>query len=80
MLTNTQTTPKKKRPYLYEVDLMRIFFIFGVLLNHTTTTFAAQMASSGWPHLLLNSTHLMIHNGLYVHDWLSVNVKLLPPQ
>lgn len=61
MLTNTQTTPKKKRPYLYEVDLMRIFFIFGVLLNHTTTTFAAQMANSGWPHLLLNSTHLMIH-------------------
>ncbi|MFC6169782.1 acyltransferase [Loigolactobacillus jiayinensis] len=62
MLTEEKTTVKKKRPYLYEVDLMRIFFIFGVLLNHTTTTFAQQMvATSGWPHVLLNSTHLMIH-------------------
>ncbi|MFD0896453.1 acyltransferase [Loigolactobacillus binensis] len=61
-LTNTQVTAKKKRPYLYEVDFMRIFFIFGVLLNHTTTTFAAQMTNAtGWPHLLLLSTHLLIH-------------------
>jgi hypothetical protein len=53
---------KKKRPYLYEVDLMRIIFIFGVLLNHTTTTFMQQMTQeSAWPHLTLMATHLTIH-------------------
>lgn len=60
--TSTQVQKKKKRPYLYEVDLMRIFFIAGVLLNHSTTAFAQQMqASSGWAHMTLLSTHLMIH-------------------
>jgi hypothetical protein len=42
--------------------MMRIIFIFGVLLNHTTTAFAQSMtASSGWPHMLLLATHLSIH-------------------
>lgn len=56
------TGVKKKRKYLYEVDAMRIMFIFGVLLNHTTTAFAQSMTDSkGWAHMLLLSTHLTIH-------------------
>ncbi|MFD1432314.1 acyltransferase [Lacticaseibacillus yichunensis] len=55
-------TPKKKKPYLYEVDMMRIFFIFGVLLNHSTTAFSQQMVNAtGWQHMALLSTHLLIH-------------------
>ncbi|WP_407891819.1 acyltransferase family protein [Lacticaseibacillus sp. N501-2] len=56
------TGQKKKRKYLYEVDAMRIMFIFGVLLNHTTTAFAQSMTNAtGWAHMLLLSTHLTIH-------------------
>lgn len=40
---------------------MRIFFIFGVLLNHSTTVFLHEMSSTGWEHLALLSTHLMLH-------------------
>ncbi len=41
---------------------MRIFFIFGVLLNHTTTAFANRMTdATGWAHMTLVSTHLMLH-------------------
>lgn len=57
-----ETTKKKKRPYLHEVDLMRIIFIFGVLLNHTTTAFSQSMANAaGAPHMTLLATHLLIH-------------------
>lgn len=60
MLSISKT--RKRLPYLYEVDLMRIIFIFGVLLNHTTTTFMNQMSEEyGWAHLGLMSTHLLIH-------------------
>ena len=56
------TGVKKKRKCLYEVDAMHIMFIFGVLLNHTTTAFAQSMTDSkGWAHMLLLSTHLTIH-------------------
>ncbi len=56
------TTTKKTRRYLYEVDAMRIIFIFGVLLNHTTTAFTQSMTdANGWAHMLLLSTHLTIH-------------------
>ncbi|KRN28652.1 Acyltransferase [Lactobacillus selangorensis] len=58
---NTTPTKKKKKPYLYEVDLMRVIFIFGVLLNHTTSAFAGSMGSASWEKTLLNSTHLMLH-------------------
>ena len=51
-----------KKKYLYEVDLMRCFFIFGVLLNHTTSLFSSALGqtstSSG---KFLVSTHLMLH-------------------
>lgn len=41
---------------------MRIIFIFGVLLNHTTTVFTQAMSdATGWAHMTLLSTHLMIH-------------------
>lgn len=53
---------KKKRPHLYGVDFMRIFFICGVLLNHATTTFLTRMADkTGLPYTSLLSTHLMLH-------------------
>ncbi|MFT8726653.1 acyltransferase [Liquorilactobacillus ghanensis] len=51
---------KKKHPYLYEVDLMRCIFIFGVLANHTTSVFIANMTDS-YPRLILLATHLMLH-------------------
>ncbi|WP_225048097.1 acyltransferase [Lacticaseibacillus kribbianus] len=58
----TALPKKKKRKYLHEVDLMRVFFIFGVLLNHTTTAFAGAMADSqGTPFITLHSLHLFIH-------------------
>lgn len=50
-----------KRPYLYEVDLMRVIFIFGVLLNHTTTAFESAMTSSSTSRVFLQATHLMLH-------------------
>lgn len=57
-----ETAPKKKRKYLYEVDIMRIIFIFGVLLNHTTTAFTHAMTdATGWAHTSLLATHLLIH-------------------
>ncbi|MTV81233.1 acyltransferase family protein [Lactobacillus sp. CRM56-3] len=41
---------------------MRIFFICGVLLNHTTTSSLTRMVDkNGWPYMTLISTHLMLH-------------------
>lgn len=54
-------TSTKKRPYLYEVDLMRVIFIGGVLLNHTTTAFTQRLAATSNSHLFLEMTHLMLH-------------------
>ncbi|WP_281165814.1 acyltransferase [Liquorilactobacillus sicerae] len=51
---------KRKHPYLYEVDLMRCIFIFGVLANHTTSAFIANISAS-YPRLILLATHLMLH-------------------
>ncbi|MFD1670752.1 acyltransferase [Agrilactobacillus yilanensis] len=51
----------KKRRYLHEVDLMRVIFIGGVLLNHTTTAFRASMASGTGSKLFLEATHLALH-------------------
>ena len=51
---------RRKHPYLYEIDLMRLIFIAGVLLNHTTTAFQHQ-TSSGLISTGFLATHLMIH-------------------
>jgi hypothetical protein len=52
---------KAKRPYLYEVDLMRIIFIFGVLLNHTTTALERMTVAGSSSQLFFNASHLMLH-------------------
>ncbi len=57
----TSSTNKPKKPYLHEVDLMRNIFIFGVLLNHTTSAFARHMTDGSWSQLLLQATHLILH-------------------
>lgn len=49
------------KKYLHEVDMMRVFFIFGVLLNHTTTAFIQQMSSGGATRTALLGSHLLIH-------------------
>ncbi|WP_243681205.1 acyltransferase family protein [Lacticaseibacillus manihotivorans] len=49
------------KKYLHEVDMMRVFFIFGVLLNHTTTAFIQQMSSGGAARTALLGSHLLIH-------------------
>ena len=41
-----QKMTRHRKPYLYEVDFMRCVFIFGVLLNHTTTAFGTAMNDS----------------------------------
>ncbi|MFT8842468.1 MAG: acyltransferase [Schleiferilactobacillus harbinensis] len=61
-MTETPAPAKKgHRPYLHEVDLMRVIFIGGVLLNHTTTAFQTNMSSTSGQRLGLLATHLMIH-------------------
>ncbi|MQS75964.1 acyltransferase [Lactobacillus halodurans] len=52
---------KKKKKYLYEVDLMRVLFIGGVLLNHTTTAFKNNVGSGSGSELFLEASHLMLH-------------------
>lgn len=52
---------QEKRRYLYEVDLMRCIFIFGVLANHTTSTFTAAAVTNSWAYDFLVSTHLILH-------------------
>ncbi|WP_235809234.1 hypothetical protein [Secundilactobacillus collinoides] len=71
---------KTKRPYLYEVDLMRVIFIFGVLLNHTTTVFMGHIVNTTNSQTFLEATHLILHftrMGLYVHVRLSAYTELL---
>lgn len=38
-----------KKKHLYEVDLMRCFFMFGVVLNHVASTFAAALGNKATP-------------------------------
>ena len=52
---------KKKKKYLYEVDLMRVLFIGGVLLNHTTTAFKNNVGDGSGSQLFIEATHLMLH-------------------
>lgn len=50
-----------KRRYLHEVDLMRVIFIGGVLLNHTTTAFESRLVNTSHSQLILEATHLALH-------------------
>ena len=50
-----------KKKYLYEVDLMRCIFIFGVLANHVTSAFIASLSTNSVPQLVLLMTHLLLH-------------------
>ncbi|MDN2452255.1 acyltransferase [Lactobacillus sp. UCMA15818] len=50
-----------KKKYLYEVDLMRCIFIFGVLANHVTSAFIASLSTNSIPQLVLLMTHLLLH-------------------
>ncbi|WP_225353541.1 acyltransferase family protein [Lacticaseibacillus thailandensis] len=62
--STTQTAsqpPKKKRVYLYEVDLMRVIFIFGVLANHATSTVTTPMTAQSGPWYIMLGTHLILH-------------------
>lgn len=52
---------RKKRRYLHEVDLMRVIFIGGVLLNHTTTAFESRLVDTTKSQLFLEATHLALH-------------------
>ncbi|KRM55785.1 acyltransferase [Lacticaseibacillus sharpeae] len=54
-------TKKRKKPYLYEVDLMRVIFIFGVLANHATSTVTTPMHTDSTPYLVMLATHLILH-------------------
>lgn len=50
-----------KKKHLYEVDLMRRFFMFGVVLNHVASTFAAALGNKATPAgRFLVSTHLIL--------------------
>lgn len=52
---------KKKKRYLHEVDLMRVIFIGGVLMNHTTTAFKSNMTNDSFSQIFLEATHLALH-------------------
>ncbi|KRN27231.1 acyltransferase [Lactobacillus selangorensis] len=57
----TKQISKAKRPYLHEVDFMRLFFIFGVLLNHTINIYIAAMAADSNSAAFLKNIRLMFH-------------------
>lgn len=51
-----------KKKHLYEVDLMRCFFMFGIVLNHVASTFAAALGNKATPAGRFSvSTHLILH-------------------
>lgn len=52
---------KKKKPYLYEVDFLRIIFISGVLLNHVTSMMGGYIVNESWEQEFLDMTHLSLH-------------------
>ena len=55
------TEAKKKKRYLYEVDLMRCIFIFGVLINHVSSLFTNAVSKSSGAYEFFTATHLMPH-------------------
>lgn len=52
---------KASKKHLYEIDLMRIIFIGGVLLTHITTIVTNDVKSNANAYLFMNSTHLIVH-------------------
>ncbi|WP_125979950.1 acyltransferase [Loigolactobacillus iwatensis] len=48
-----------KRRYLYEVDFMRVFFIFGVLTVHTFSLYVLQLSGSAAD--VTNAVHASLH-------------------
>ncbi|WP_212780714.1 acyltransferase [Lactobacillus corticis] len=51
-----------KKKHLYEVDLARCFFMFGVVLNHVTSTFSSALGQTKTKSgNVLVSSHLMLH-------------------
>lgn len=59
--STSQPQKKKKRVYLYEVDLMRVIFIFGVLANHATSAVTTPMTAESAPWYIMLGTHLILH-------------------
>lgn len=67
-----------KKKHLYEVDLMRCFFMFGVVLNHVTSTFAATLGNKATPAgRFLVSTHLILHFPRFGFMFITVLVLFL---
>nr|WP_167549642.1 acyltransferase family protein [Oenococcus oeni] len=50
-----------KRKYLYGVDLMRLLFILGVLIIHTSTVFTYKFQVGSASFLTLGSFHMPMH-------------------
>lgn len=59
--TNVGTPARPQRRYLHEIDFMRVFFTFGVLLNHTVNTFTSAMDSGSAAYTTLRSLRVMFH-------------------
>lgn len=61
-MPTTTSIPTTKKPYLHEVDLMRLFFICGVLFNHTINVFTDAMTSNtDLPYYTVRSIRMMFH-------------------
>lgn len=54
-------TSQSKRRYLYEVDLMRCIFIFGVLINHVSSLFTDAVSEKSTAYRFFTATHLIPH-------------------
>ena len=57
-----------KKKHLYEVDLMRCFFMFDVVLNHVASTFAAALGNKATPAGLFLS-FLLLTSGSGSFSW-----------
>lgn len=67
-----------KKKHLYEVDLMRCFFMFGVVLNHVASAFAAALGNKATPAVrFLVSTHLILHFPRFGFMFITVLVLFL---
>lgn len=60
-MEHQQKAARTKRPYLYEVDFMRLFFICGVLFNHSINVTLDAMSGSGTVSTALSDVRLMFH-------------------
>lgn len=58
-------TEKKHRVYLYEVDLMRCFFMLAVLATHVTSHYTDAFVNGSHSHELMLASHMMLHFARY---------------